>query len=70
LAGFYRNGLADIRAARELTRDTAKKLRTIGKVLGASPDTISLQGYFGDAGQATVLSDYRIVHFATTRSWR
>src|SRR6185503_17631621 len=36
-ARFYRNGLADIRAVRELTPlpDTADELRAIGKVLGA-----------------------------------
>jgi CHAT domain-containing protein/tetratricopeptide (TPR) repeat protein len=67
-AGFYRNGLADIRAVRELTPlpDTADELRTIGKVLGASPDAINLRKAASETRvKATVLSDYRIVHFAT-----
>ena len=67
-AGFYRNGLADIRAVRELTPlpDTAEELRTIGKVLGASPDAINLRKAASETRvKATVLSDYRIVHFAT-----
>ena len=44
-ARFYRNGLADIRAVRELTPlpDTADELETIAKVLGASPDAVNLR---------------------------
>jgi hypothetical protein len=67
-AGFYRNGLADIRAVRELTPlpDTADELRTIGKVLGASSDAINLRKAASESlVKATALSDYRIVHFAT-----
>jgi CHAT domain-containing protein len=67
-AGFYRNGLADIRAVRELTPlpDTADELRTIGKVLGASPDAINLRKAASESlVKATALGDYRVVHFAT-----
>jgi CHAT domain-containing protein len=67
-AGFYRNGLADIRAVRELAPlpDTAEELRTIGKVLGASPDAINLRKAASETRvKATVLSEYRIIHFAT-----
>ena len=67
-AGFYRNGLANIRAVRELTPlpDTAEELRTIGKVLGASSDAINLRKAASESlVKATALSDYRIVHFAT-----
>src|SRR5207237_7812197 len=67
-AGFYRNGLADIRAVRELAPlpDTADELRTIGKVLGASPDAINLRKVASETRvKATLLSDYRVVHFAT-----
>ena len=44
-ARFYRSGLADVRAVRELTPlpDTADELRTIAKVLGAPPDAINLR---------------------------
>ena len=44
-ARFYRNGLADIRAVRELTPlpDTADELRAIAKVLGAPPDAVNLR---------------------------
>ena len=65
-ARFYRNGLADVRAVRELTPlpDTAEELRTIGKVLGASPDAINLRKAASETRvKATVLSDYRSIQF-------
>jgi len=68
LAAFYRNGLADIRAVRELEPlpDTADELRTIGKVLGASPDAIILGKAASETRvKAAALSEYRIIEFAT-----
>jgi CHAT domain-containing protein len=67
-AGFYRDGMADVRAVRELAPlpDTAEELRTIAKLLGASPDAIHLGK---DASETQVktaaLSEYRIIGFAT-----
>jgi CHAT domain-containing protein len=66
--GFYRDGLADISTVRELAPlpDTAEELRTIAKLLGASPDAINLGK---DASETRVksaaLSEYRIIAFAT-----
>jgi CHAT domain-containing protein len=68
-ARFYRSsGLADIRAVRELAPlpDTADEVRTIARVLGASPDAL----FLGEAAsetrvKAAALSQYRVVHFAT-----
>src|SRR5262249_53976861 len=67
-AGFYRDGLADIRAVRELAplTDRADELRTIGKLLGASPDAINLGKLATETRiKAAALSDYRIIEFAT-----
>jgi CHAT domain-containing protein len=67
-AGFYRNGLADIRAVRELAPlpDTADELRTIAKVLGASPDAINLGKAASETRvKAAALNEYRIIEFAT-----
>jgi CHAT domain-containing protein/tetratricopeptide (TPR) repeat protein len=68
-ARFYRsNGLADIRAVRELAPlpDTAEEVRTIGKVLGASPDAIYLREAATETRvRAAALSEYRVIHFAT-----
>ena len=67
-AGFYRHGLADVRAVRELTPlpDTADELRTIAKVLGAPPDAINLGKAASETRvKAAALSDYRIIEFAT-----
>jgi CHAT domain-containing protein len=67
-AGFYRDGLADIRAVRELAPlpDTADELRTIAKLLGASPDAINLGKAATETRvKAAALSDYRIIEFAT-----
>ena len=67
-ARFYRNGLADIRAVRELTPlpDTADELRAIGKVLGATPDAINLREAASEARvKAAPLKDYRVIQFAT-----
>lgn len=66
---FYRsNGLADIRAVRELAPlpDTAEEVRTIGKVLGAAPDAINLREAASESRvKAAALSEYRVIHFAT-----
>jgi CHAT domain-containing protein/tetratricopeptide (TPR) repeat protein len=67
-ASFYRNGLADIRAVRELTPlpDTADELRTIAKVLGAPPDALNLgKGASETRVKAAPLREYRIIEFAT-----
>lgn len=67
-ARFYRSGLADVRAVRELAPlpDTAEELRTIGKVLGAPPDAINLREAASETKAKTApLNQYRIIHFAT-----
>ena len=67
-ARFYRNGLADIRAVRELTPlpDTADELKTIAKVLGAPPDAVNLREAASETKvKSAPLSQYRIVQFAT-----
>jgi CHAT domain-containing protein len=67
-ARFYRNGLADIRAVRELTPlpDTARELETIAKALGAPPDAVNLREAASEARvKSAPLSEYRIVQFAT-----
>ncbi len=65
---YYRDGLADVRALRELTPlpDTAAELRAIAKVLRAPPDAINL----GPAASETrvksaPLDRYRVIQFAT-----
>jgi CHAT domain-containing protein/tetratricopeptide (TPR) repeat protein len=66
--GFYRSGLADTRAVRELTPlpDTAEELRTIAKVLGAPPDAIKLREAASEPTvKSSPLHEYRVVHFAT-----
>ena len=68
-ARFYRsNGLADIRAVQELAPlpDTADEVRTIAKVLGASPDALFLREAASETRvKAAALKEYRVVHFAT-----
>lgn len=67
-AGFYRNGLADTRAVRELTPlpDTADELRTIAKVLGAPPGDVNLREAASETKvKSAPLSEYRIIQFAT-----
>ena len=68
-ARFYRsNGLADIRAVRELAPlpDTADEVRTIAKVLGATPDAINLREAASETRvKAAALNEYRVIHFAT-----
>jgi CHAT domain-containing protein len=67
-ARFYRNGLADTRAVRELAPlpDTADELRAIGKVLGATPDAINLREAASETRvKAASLNDYRVIQFAT-----
>jgi len=65
---FYRNGLADTRAVRELTPlpDTADELRAIAKVLGATADAINLREAASETRvKAAPLKDYRVIQFAT-----
>jgi CHAT domain-containing protein len=67
-ARFYRNGLADTRAVRELAPlpDTADELRAIGKVLGATPDAINLREAASETRvKAAPLKDFRVIQFAT-----
>jgi CHAT domain-containing protein len=67
-ARFYRNGLADTRAVRDLAPlpDTADELRAIGKVLGATPDAINLREAASETRvKAASLKDYRVIQFAT-----
>jgi CHAT domain-containing protein len=68
LASIYRNGVADLRALRELTPlpETAAELKAIAAALNA-PDEALLLG--SDATETRIrgsrLDRYRIVHFAT-----
>ncbi len=67
-ARFYRNGLADIRAVRELTPlpDTADELRAIAKALGALPSDVNLREAASETRvKSASLGEYRIVQFAT-----
>jgi CHAT domain-containing protein len=67
-ARFYRNGLADIRAVRELAPlpETADELRAIAKALGAPSDAINLGKAASETRVKTAaLSEYRIIEFAT-----
>jgi CHAT domain-containing protein len=66
--GFYRNGLADIRAVRELAPlpETAEELRAIARVLGAPPEAVNLREAATESTvKAAPLQDYRVVQFAT-----
>jgi CHAT domain-containing protein len=65
---FYRNGLADVRAVRELTPlpESAQELRAIAQVLGAPADAVNLREAASEARvKAAPLAEYRVVHFAT-----
>jgi len=65
---FYRNGLADTRAVRELPPlpETADELRAIAKVLGASPEAVNLREAASETRVKTAaLSEYHVIHFAT-----
>jgi CHAT domain-containing protein/Tfp pilus assembly protein PilF len=67
-ARYYRDGLADVRALREMTPlpDTAAELRAIAKVLKASPDAINLGAAASETRvKAAPLDRYRIIQFAT-----
>lgn len=67
-ARFYRNGLADTRAVRELPPlpDTADEVRTIAKVLGATPEAINLREAASETRvKSAALREYHIIHFAT-----
>lgn len=65
---FYRNGLADTRAVRELSPlpDTADELKAIARVLGAPAESVKLREAASETNlKATPLSEYRVVQFAT-----
>ena len=65
---YYRDGLADVRALRELTPlpDTAAELRTIAKVLKAPPDAINLGAAASETRvKSAPLDRYRVIQFAT-----
>jgi CHAT domain-containing protein/tetratricopeptide (TPR) repeat protein len=67
-AQFYRDGVADLRALRELAPlpETAQELIAVGKVLGAAPDAIYLREAASEPRvRSAPLKDYRILHFAT-----
>ncbi len=67
-ARFYRNGLADVRALRQLAPlpDTAQEVTTVASVLGATPADVLLGPAATEAALRRLpLKDYRIVHFAT-----
>lgn len=67
-ARYYRNGLADIRAVRELVPlpDTADELRAIGAALGAEPEAINLREAASETRlKAAPLQTYRVIQFAT-----
>jgi CHAT domain-containing protein len=67
-ARFYRGGLADVRAVRELTPlpDTAEELRAIGKLLGATPEAINLREAASETRlKSAPLTRYRVIQFAT-----
>jgi CHAT domain-containing protein len=60
--------MADIRAVLELAPlpDTADEVRTIAKVLGATPDALFLREAASETRvKAAALKEYRVVHFAT-----
>jgi len=67
-AALYRNGLADIRALRELVPlpETAAELQAVARTLRAPSDAISLREAATESRvKAAALGDYRVVHFAT-----
>jgi CHAT domain-containing protein len=67
-ARFYRNGLADVRAVRELPPlpDTAEELRSIAQLLGAPADALNLREAASETRVKTAaLREYHIIHFAT-----
>jgi CHAT domain-containing protein/tetratricopeptide (TPR) repeat protein len=67
-ARYYRDGMADVRALREMTPlpDTAAELRAIAKVLKASPDAINLGAAASETRvKSAPLDRYRIIQFAT-----
>ena len=67
-ASFYRNGLADTRAVRELPPlpDTAEELRSIARLLGAPPEAVNLREAASETRvKAAPLREYHVIHFAT-----
>jgi CHAT domain-containing protein len=67
-AAFYRNGVVDLRALRQLAPlpETAYEIRAVAKVLGAAPDAIYLREAASEPRvRSASLKDYRILHFAT-----
>ena len=67
-ATFYRNGLADVRAVRELMPlpDTAQEINAIAALLGAGRDSVLLREAASETRVRNApLNQYRIVQFAT-----
>jgi len=67
-ARFYRAGVADIRAVRELAElpETADELRAVAKVLGAPPTALMLREQASETRvKNTALNGYRVIQFAT-----
>ena len=67
-ARYYRNGLADIRAVRELVPlpDTATELQAIARALNADPDAVNLREAASETRlKAAPLAQFRIIQFAT-----
>ncbi len=67
-ARFYRAGLADIRAVRDLAAlpETADELQAVAKVLGAPASAIMLREAASETRvKSTPLNDYRVIQFAT-----
>jgi CHAT domain-containing protein len=65
---FYRNGLADVRAVRELAPlpETAEELLQVAAALSAPRAAVNLREAATEARlKAAPLENYRIVHFAT-----
>ena len=65
---FYRNGLADVRAVRELMPlpDTAQEINAIAALLGAGRDSVLLREAASETRvRSAPLNQYRIVQFAT-----
>jgi CHAT domain-containing protein/tetratricopeptide (TPR) repeat protein len=67
-AALYRDGLADVRALRELMPlpETAMELQAVARTLRAPSDAISIGAAATETRVKTApLSDYHIIHFAT-----
>jgi len=68
LAGYFRDGQADVAEVKKLCPlpDTAHELRCVARSLGAGPSAVVLGKDMTEAAvKSAPLSRYRIVHFAT-----